>query len=279
MVVRSNDTSGNQTTKAKSTGELTQYIEDARKEQQQKDVTGSSAKTPWSTDSYVVGGPSGVSVPRDYASGDIFVETGTLRGIVSAADPTSAVYNELRSPADTPNFYALSVDDRDLFEQAAKAVHPLKTGQSYYEDLIQASWDLSTKGVYMSPQMLAYAGYQENAGKTTGGKYTGPVATRTIAAESDVRATADAVAMEMLGRAVTDEEYDRILKRTRKAERNQPQVTTSGRGYSTTQQGLSAEGRQDIVENILAKKPEYQEFQKATTLMSWFDEALNRRMR
>jgi hypothetical protein len=81
----------------------------------------------------------------------------------------------------------------------------------------------------------------------------------------------------MLGRAVTDEEYQRIWKRTRKAEQTQPQITQSGTGYSTTEQGLTAEGRQDIVQNILAKKPEYEEFQKATTLMSWFDEALSRR--
>lgn len=110
------------------------------------------------------------------------------------------------------------------------------------------------------------------------GRYRGPVATRTVAAETDVRATADAVALEMLGRGITDDEFERILNRTRKAEMAEPQITTSGTGYSTTEQGLTAQGRQDIVTNILSKKPEYQEFQKATTLMSWFDEALNRRM-
>ena len=110
------------------------------------------------------------------------------------------------------------------------------------------------------------------------GRYRGPVATRTVAAESDVRATADAVALEMLGRGITDEEFNRILNRTRKAEVEEPQITQAGRGFSTTEQGLTAQGRQDIVTNILSKKPEYQEFQKATTLMSWFDEALNRRM-
>lgn len=110
------------------------------------------------------------------------------------------------------------------------------------------------------------------------GRYRGPVATRTVAAESDVRATADAVALEMLGRGITDEEFNRILNRTRKAEMEEPQITQTGRGFSTTEQGLTAQGRQDIITNILSKKPEYQEFQKATTLMSWFDEALNRRM-
>jgi hypothetical protein len=112
-----------------------------------------------------------------------------------------------------------------------------------------------------------------------GGAYMGPVESVTVQAESDVRATADAVAMEMLGRGVSDAEFKRILNRTRKAEQAQPQVTTPmGPGRQVTEQGLSTEGRQDIVQNIIAKKPEYQEFQKATTLMSWFDRALQERM-
>jgi hypothetical protein len=123
-----------------------------------------------------------------------------------------------------------------------------------------------------------YASTSPPKEEDTAGRYRGPVATRTVAAESDVRATADAVSMEMLGRGITDQEFERILNRTRKAEIQQPQITRSGTGFSTTEQGLTAQGRQDIIENILAKKPEYQEFQKATTLMSWFDEALNRRM-
>ena len=115
-------------------------------------------------------------------------------------------------------------------------------------------------------------------GSGRGGAYTGPVKSVTVQAESDIRATADAIGMEMLGRGVSDEEFQRILKRTRKAEQAQPDVTTSGVSSRETQQGLSAEGRQDIVQNILAKKPEYEEFQKATTLMSWFDRALQERM-
>jgi hypothetical protein len=116
------------------------------------------------------------------------------------------------------------------------------------------------------------------AGSGRGSGYAGPSRSVVVAAESDIRATADAVAMEMLGRGVSDEEFQRIVRRTRKAEQAQPQVTTSGPGMSVTEQGLTAEGRQDIVQNILAKKPEYAEFQKATTLMSWFDRALSERM-
>jgi len=121
---------------------------------------------------------------------------------------------------------------------------------------------------------------KETPGATpTGARgYAGPRATVTMQAESDVRELADAVAVEMIGRAVSEDEMAKILKRVRKAEVEQPTITSSRVASTTTQQGLTAEGRRDIVENIIAKKPEYAEFQKATTLMGWFDRALNERM-
>ena len=136
----------------------------------------------------------------------------------------------------------------------------------------------STPGELLYGDMSGQTPTTAGAGGGRGGGYAGPSRSVVVAAESDIRATADAVAMEMLGRGVTDEELQRIVRRTRSAERAQPQVTTSGPGMSVTEQGLTAEGRQDIVQNILAKKPEYAEFQKATTLMSWFDRALQERM-
>jgi hypothetical protein len=156
-----------------------------------------------------------------------------------------------------------------------------------YKNLLEAAAGSYAEGMPVTPQMArnilaggSAAGGGAAAGGTGGGRggYAGPSRSVVVAAESDIRATADAVAMEMLGRGVTDEEFQRIVRRTRKAERAQPQVTTSGPGMSVTEQGLTAEGRQDIVQNILAKKPEYAEFQKATTLMSWFDRALSERM-
>lgn len=123
---------------------------------------------------------------------------------------------------------------------------------------------------------------KETPGATVGGggrgAYTGPRASVTMQAESDVRELADAVALEMIGRGVSEDEMAKILKRVRKAEVEQPTITTSRVASTTTQQGLTAEGRKDIIENIIAKKPEYAEFQKATTLMGYFDRALQERL-
>jgi hypothetical protein len=136
------------------------------------------------------------------------------------------------------------------------------------------AFDLLDRG----PSMIAKETPGAGVGGGGVGAYTGPRATVTMQAESDIKELADAVAVEMIGRAVSEDEMAKILKRVRKAEVEQPTVTTSRVASTTTQQGLTAEGRRDIIENIVAKKPEYAEFQKATTLMGYFDRALQERM-
>lgn len=108
----------------------------------------------------------------------------------------------------------------------------------------------------------------------------GPRTRQTITkmAESDIRLLANEIAMEMTGRGVTDRELTKIVDRMRKAEMQQPSVTTTGKTQTISQEGLTTTGRQDIIKNIISAKPEYAEFQKATTLMDWFDEALQERM-
>jgi len=109
--------------------------------------------------------------------------------------------------------------------------------------------------------------------------YTGPVSSVTKMADSDIRNIANNVSMEMIGRGVSDEEFQKIVKRTQQAEVNNPTISSGGVATNITDQGLTTVGREDIVKNIIAKQPEYAEFQKATTLMSWFDEALSGRVK
>jgi hypothetical protein len=109
------------------------------------------------------------------------------------------------------------------------------------------------------------------------GRYTGPVATTTLANERDLRSTADAVASTVIGRGITDEEFQKVLKQVRSAERAEPTVTTPGVGSSVTQSGLSAEGRQDIIRDALMKGPEAEDYGKATKMMDLFYKTLEAR--
>lgn len=233
---------------------------------------GSRTKTPWSPQSYSAGSRFGVTVPKTYD--EVFVETGTIGGIVKASDPTSAFYASRRQPTDVPNYNALPPSERQLFDLAAAAIHPMKSGSNYYEELITASWDLSTKGIYKSPQQLAYEAYIENGGRGgaagggRSGAYTGPVRSVTVQAETDIVASARAAAEELLGRMPTQQELDRILKRTRSAEQAQPTVQTrQGPGQVTTAEGLTKEGRDNILRQVLMQSPDYQDYQIDSTVM------------
>lgn len=110
-----------------------------------------------------------------------------------------------------------------------------------------------------------------------GGGYAGPTATTTLMNERDLRATADTVASTVLGRGISDEEFKKILKQVRTAERAEPTVTTPGVGTSVTQSGLSAQGRQDVIREALMKGPEAEDYGKATKMMDLFYQTLEAR--
>jgi len=109
---------------------------------------------------------------------------------------------------------------------------------------------------------------QQRDGGTSGrGAYTGPRESITVQAESDIRATANALALEMIGRPLNNKEIERVTKRMRTAEQEQPQVTTGNVARTVTTQGLTAQGRQDILRDVIAKRPEFEQYQLDTTVM------------
>lgn len=247
-------------------------LAEARAEAAGKVGSGSSSKTPWSSDNWGSDSDFGVTVPKTFD--EIFVETGTVLGLLKASDPTSSFYASRRKPSDVPSFYSLPANERNMFNAAAEAIHPLKTGQGLYEELIQASWDLSTKGVYISPQELAYRGYQESGGKKTGGKYTGPVTTSSVSltAKPDIERTLNTFAVDMLGRNLTDEELKKYTSEYSKQEMNAPQVVT------TTPQGKAASSsvtqntvsRETIAKNILQDNPTFADNVIKTDVLDMF---------
>lgn len=253
---------------------------EAQRIKDKQEAAGKSTNTPWDVSNFKPGGTAGVLVTSPNMGREMYAsETKDLPASslmkLGFAGPT----DYLRKPSDVPNYYALNFNERDLFNAAAKSIHPLKTGEAFYNELIQASYDLSISGIYMSPQDLAYEAYEKSSKEGSGkrGRYTGPVATTTLANERDLRSTADAVASTVIGRGITDEEFQKVLKQVRVAERAEPTVTTPGVGSSVTQSGLSAQGRQDIIRDALMKGPEAKDYSKATKMMDVFYKALESR--
>ena len=123
----------------------------------------------------------------------------------------------------------------------------------------------------------AQAGGSGGSGGSGGGGYSGPTASRTMMAESDIRATANALAIELIGRPVDDKELEKITRRMRTAEVQQPQITTSTVGSSVTQQGLTSQGREDILRELISENPEYEQFQVDTTVLDAMTGFINKK--
>jgi hypothetical protein len=114
------------------------------------------------------------------------------------------------------------------------------------------------------------------AGRGRGG-YSGPQRTITEMAESDIQKLANTIAIDLIGRPVDPKEMNRIVQKMRRAEQEQPTVTTSVPGRTVTQQGLTAQGREDILREVISQNPEYERFQVDTTVMDSMLDFVNKK--
>lgn len=125
-----------------------------------------------------------------------------------------------------------------------------------------------------SPEVIAQMGLGEKDGS---GRYKGPQRTITEMAESDIQKLANTIALDLIGRPVDQKEMDRIVRRMRRAEQDQPTVTTSVPGRTVTQQGLTAQGREDILREVISQNPEYERFQVDTTVLDSMLDFVNKK--
>lgn len=209
-----------------------------------------------------------------------------------AKENVPSSYSTYYSSSDISGAYeGLDVGLKSLFTAVAKSGGG-RSGSALFTRLAKESERLSGSGIRKSPINLLYEqAYSSgilnpdgtfNANGSTrsstgGGRYTGPTSSTTLMNEMDLKSTANAVASTVLGRGITDEEFQKVLKQVRTAERANPTVSTSSVSSSVTQSGLSAQGRQDIIREALMKGPEAEDYSKATTMMNIFNQALESR--
>jgi hypothetical protein len=195
-------------------------------------------------------------------------------------------------PSDIEGAYdSLDPNTQLLFQVVAEAGGG-RSGSALFNRYATESKRRSASGIRQSPMDILYdVAYKKGILKDDGtfevpssmdeaaatGAYRGPIQAVTRSSERDLRMTADALASDLLGRAVTDEEFQKVLAKVRSAEVAEPTVTTRATGSTVTESGLSAEGRKDIIREALSKGPEAQEFTQATTMMDLFGKWLERR--
>lgn len=119
-----------------------------------------------------------------------------------------------------------------------------------------------------------YRGYTGDrfSGAGGGGAYSGPVSTVTEMNVEDLKNIANQTAGMLVGRNVSDEEFDKMLKKVRKAEKKDPRITDSSvDGKVSVKEGITADGRQSIIRDALVNTDEADGVIKATTMMGNFD--------
>lgn len=224
--------------------------------------------------------PKGVWFPRPIPV-DIF----------EAKENTPGAYYTYYDASDLAGAYdTLDPNLQDLFTVVAKADGG-RSGSALFTRLAKESSRLSGSDIRKSPIDLLYDKAMSkgilnedgsfnraySGGGSGRGGYSGPSTSITYQNENDLRLTADTIASTVIGRGITDDEFQKILKKVRVAERQQPTVTTPSTGMSVTQEGLSASGRQDVIRDALMKGPEAEDYTKATTMMGIFNKALESR--
>lgn len=241
-----------------------------------------------------------------YTSGSVGQTVSLLANPSSVYNnPESAYNSQYYDASDLEGAYSmLDANQKRFFELVAKSDSSRSTGSGLFGRLLKEAQRLNVNGdEQVSPfdlvgQMAVGNGlitedgnYTESgkklaakvfgsdgsSGSRGSGGYSGPVAQTTFMDERDVDRTANALALELIGRPLSQKELAKVTARLRSEEKANPTVTTPGVGSSMTQAGLSAEGRQDVLREVIAENPEYQQFQVDTTVLDTMLSELNKR--
>jgi hypothetical protein len=255
---------------------------------------GSNKPPTWQGSSSPKSAPASVNPPTSQKPKGVWFPRPTPLPIYEAKENTPAAYYTYYNASDLAGAYdSLDPNLQDLFTLVARSDGG-RSGSALFTRLAKESSRLSGGEIRKSPVDLLYdkamskgilkedgsfnREYSLGGPSSTGSRgYSGPVSTVDLMNERDLRSTADTIASTVIGRGVTEDEFNKILKQVRSAERTQPTVTTPGVSISVRQAGLSAAGRQDIIRDALMKGPEAEDYAKATTMMDIFNKALESR--
>lgn len=232
--------------------------------------------------------PETTSSSGQSSANTVFMGTRRPSGVVDSWMADIPVYTS-KTQAEG-QWMNLSQARRNEIDRLAKMIDPRRNGRSLYKEAVNAAslarsrGDNITPATYINQLMLDVMPPGGGVGDVAGGgragraaAYSGPVQSITVQAESDINASADAIAIELLGRGATEEEKKRIVNRIRKAEQAQPQVVTPrGPGMQVTEQGLTTQGREDILRQVLSKNPDFVDYQLDTTVMDLMLEDIDR---
>lgn len=200
---------------------------------------------------------------------DIHVNTSSLQGIAGASNPNSGTYNYVSSSSDAMAEYGsgegyMTQGMTNWIDQVAKAIHPLKTGKTLWEDAVAASKSLWTSHhVRKTPYQIVaeWAGdispKSSGGGSGSSGYGSSGLGTPTPGVDT-VRQAMDQVSVGLIGRTLSDKEFARYYEHFK---------------GDFASSGGNMEIGQDAKE-FVQKDEDYQEYQVATKFASALDSVL-----
>jgi hypothetical protein len=254
--------------------------EDAVPERSQTGSPGAS-RGPYGVEPYVpiprpyAGGEALITTGRDPVRIPVFVDTTSPRGVSLASDINSIMNADRYSKSDANALWdQLPGETKNALTQIARSQGG-RSGKALWERAVSSSYVSTKQGNPVSPWdvIQSSGGEVQGAGGSRRGSgraaaYDGPVESVTKLSEADITRMAYDAAEALLGRQPTQAEINKIIKKTRKAETAQPDVRTQeGPGRTVTQQGLSKEGRDAILSEVLMSSPDYADYQIDSTVM------------
>lgn len=190
----------------------------------------------------------------------------TIDGMMSGGRLDSPVYNERARKDKLQSFFSLPREIQDDLNKIAKAYHPLSTGKSFYETMVNDALDGFEKGEMASPVQRAYQWYAEakaSGALDDGGSgrgYRGPVTTTSYSVTDKMSAETllNTMAQDFLKRNLTPSEIAKYTRELNKAEAANPQVTRSdGYGPEQSQIGSTAPSKEELARRIIQSNDDF----------------------
>ncbi len=184
------------------------------------------------------------------------VNTNTLEGVQAASDPTSLTYGHpepMSTDAIVGNYGMLPLPTQDALDNLAKALGTgNSTGYSLYAKAVATSQAYLQRGIRATPMQIIQAWVNDGTGVPKpptggGGGYGGGAAAPQAADPTAIRRAMDQVTTGLIGRTLSDKEFDGYYKSYVSAFNSNPDMDPA----------------QDMIE-AARTDDNYQEFQVAT---------------
>lgn len=160
---------------------------------------------------------------------------------------------------DGPGYQELEQGLKGYFGQSFSSYTSVDTAWNRVVEDAKAGNRAAMDLLNMGQQRAALDGEDEGSGGS--GAYTGPRYSITEANEEDLYTMAQSLAMEMIGRPINEKQFNRVLKRVRGAEQDNPTVTRTVGNTTTTETGITNEERKSVMAELLQENPNWRRHQ------------------